>query len=168
MADEPCVQELLAELLDREATPEEVCGACPDLLPVVHKRWRQICRVRAELDALLPISPHGSPPTTTPEELPLPQVPGYDVEAVLGRGGMGVVFRARHLRLGRPVALKMLLAGTYAGPMQRARFQREAEAVAGLCHANIVQIYEVGEHEGRPYSTMELVEGGSLAQKLAS
>src|SRR5262245_54013490 len=168
MPDEPRVQELLAELFDREATPEEVCGACPELLPVVRGRWRQICRARTELDALLPIWPHGAPPTMPPEELPLPQVLGYEVESVLGRGGMGVVYRARHLKLNRTVALKTLLAGAYAGPAERARFQREAEAVAGLCHANIVQVYEVGEHEGRPYFTMELIDGGSLAQKLAA
>src|SRR5262249_44947476 len=90
----------------------------------------------------------------------------YEVESVLGRGGMGVVYRARHLKLNRTVAVKTLLAGAYAGPTERARFQREAEAVASLCHANVVQIYEVGEYEGRPYFTMELVEGGSLAQKL--
>jgi serine/threonine-protein kinase len=97
----------------------------------------------------------------------LPQVPGYEVQAVLGRGGMGVVYKARHLRLGRTVALKMLLVGAYAGPHERARFQREAEAVAALRHANIVQVYDVGDHEGRPYFTMEFVEGGNLAQKLA-
>ena len=62
MPDEPRVQELLDELLDQESTPEEVCGACPELLPVVRRRWRQICRARAELDALLPIWSHGSPP----------------------------------------------------------------------------------------------------------
>jgi serine/threonine-protein kinase len=65
------------------------------------------------------------------------------------------------------VALKMLLAGAYAGPHERERFQREAEAVASLRHANIVQVYDVGDTDGRPYFTMELVEGGSLAQKLA-
>ena len=102
-----------------------------------------------------------------PEELPLPQVPGYEVEAVLGHGGMGVVFRARHLRLGRLVALKMTLAGSYAGPPERERFRREAEAIAALRHANVVQVYDVGDWAGRPYFTMELVEGGSLAQKLA-
>ena len=159
MPDEPRVQELLDELLDRQATPEEVCGACPELLPVVRQRWRQICRVRAELDALLPIWPHGSLPTTTPpEELPLPQVPGYEVESVLGRGGMGVVYRARHLRLNRPVALKMLLAGAYARPEELERFLREAQAVAGLGHPNVVQVHDAGEVDGRPYFTMELVE----------
>jgi serine/threonine-protein kinase len=167
MPDEPRVQELLDELLDRGATPEEVCGACPELLPVVRHRWQQICRARAELDALLPVWSNGGPPTL-PQEQFLPEVPGYKVEAVLGHGGMGVVFRARHLRLGRLVALKMTLAGAYAGPHERERFRREAEAVAALRHANVVQVYDVGDWAGRPYFTMELIEGGSLDQRLAS
>src|SRR6516165_1206864 len=86
---------------------------------------------------------------------------------MLGRGGMGIVFKARHLRLKRSVALKMLITGAYAGPNERVRFQREAEAVASLRHANIVQVHDVGDHQGWPYFTMELVEGGSLAQALA-
>jgi WD40 repeat protein/serine/threonine protein kinase len=167
MPDEPRVQELLAELLDQHATPEEVCGACPELLSVVRERWRQICQARAQLDVLLPISPHGTISTMPPEELSLPQVPGYEVDAVLGRGGMGVVYRARHLRLGRLVALKMTLAGSYAGPHERERFRREAEAVAALRHPNLVQVYDAGDWAGRPYFTMELIEGGSLAQSLS-
>ena len=169
MPDDLRVQELLDELADRQATPEEVCGTCPELLPVVRQRWRQMCRARAELAALFPpeAGPNWSVPTSQPKEAPLPEVPGYAVEAVLGHGGMGVVFRARHLRLDRVVALKMALAGAYAGPLERERFQREAEAVARLRHPNVVQVYDVGDAGGRPYFTMEFVEGGSLAQKLA-
>src|SRR5262245_35545444 len=79
---------------------------------------------------------------------------------------MGVVFRAWHHRLNRPVALKMMLAGAYAGPRERERFQREAEAAAGLRHPNVVQVHDVGDAGGRPYFTMELVDGGSLAETL--
>ena len=86
---------------------------------------------------------------------------------MLGSGGVGVVYKAFHQRLHRAVALKMLLAGPGAQPEELERFLREAEAVAGLRHANIVQVYDVGDLDGRPYFTMEFVEGGSLAQKLA-
>jgi serine/threonine-protein kinase len=170
MADDPRIQRLLEELFDGQATLEEVCGECPDLLPAVRERWQRICRARAEVEALFPLEPGPTGSMTASpaaEGQHLPAIPGYAVEAVLGRGGMGVVFRARHLRLNRLVALKMLLAGDYAGPADRARFQREAEAVAGLRHANIVQVYDVGDQDGRPYFTMEMVEGGSLAAKLA-
>jgi serine/threonine-protein kinase len=169
MTDQPRLQQLLDELMDSHATPEEVCRSCPELLPEVRERWRQVRRVQAELDALFPPQPDPCthPPTLPLEDPALPRIPGYGVEAVLGRGGMGVVYKARHLRLNRTVALKMLLAGAYATPHERARFQREAEAVAGLRHANVVQVHDVADHEGRPYFTMEFVEGGSLAQKLA-
>src|SRR6516225_368901 len=172
MAAESRVQELLDEISDSGCTPEEVCGACPELLPEVRRRWRQMCAVEAELDALFPVPGHG-PDADTPSHpsrrggADLPRIPGYDVEALLGRGGMGVVYKARHLRLNRLIALKMLLAGAYAGPNERARFQREAEAVASIQHAHIVAVYDVGDHEGYPYFTMELLEGGSLAQALA-
>src|SRR5262249_50390935 len=106
-------------------------------------------------------------PAHTWEDTALPRIPGYEVEAVLGRGGVGVVYRARHLRLNRPVALKMLLAGPHAGPEELERFLREAEAVAGLRYPNVVQLHDVGDVDGRLYFTMELVEGGSLARKLA-
>jgi hypothetical protein len=95
-----------------------------------------------------------------------PQVPGYEVLSELGRGGMGVVYKARHLALKRTVALKMILAAGHAGEAVRARFKAEAEAVARLQHPGIVQIHEVGEHQGCPFCALEFVEGGSLAQKL--
>jgi serine/threonine-protein kinase len=168
MPDDPRVAQLLEELLDSGETPEEICRACPELLTQVRAGWQRLRAVDAELGALFPPSTYvdgASPPPLPTSEMP--RICGYDVQGVLGRGGMGVVYKAWHLRLNRPVALKMLLAGPYAGPEERERFLREAEAIAGLCHANIVQVHDVGDLDGRPYFTMEYVEGGSLAQKLA-
>ena len=149
MAAESLINQLLDEISDSGRTPEEVCGAWPELLPEVRRRWRQMCAVEAEIDALFPVAGHGPNSETSPSPqagADLPRIPGYNVEALLGRGGMGIVYKARHRRLNRPVALKMLIAGAYAGPSERARFQREAEAVASLRHANIVAVYDVGDH----------------------
>jgi WD40 repeat protein/serine/threonine protein kinase len=96
----------------------------------------------------------------------LPSVPGYEIQGVLGRGGMGVVYLARQTRLNRLVALKMILAGSHAGEPELARFRSEAEAVARLQHPNIVQVYEVGEAEGKPFFSLEFVDGGSLDRHL--
>lgn len=96
----------------------------------------------------------------------LPEIPGYQVLEVLGEGGMGRVFRARDTRLGREVALKMILAGGRIDSLQRARFQIEAEALASLQHPNIVQIHEVGEHQGNPFLTLEIVDGGHLGERV--
>ncbi|MEQ1903157.1 MAG: protein kinase, partial [Pirellulaceae bacterium] len=93
-------------------------------------------------------------------------IPGYEIGELLGRGGMAIVYKARHLKLKRTVALKMILAGGHAGPPELERFRIEAEAVARLSHPNIVQIHEVGEAGGHPYCALEFVEGGNLASKL--
>lgn len=95
-----------------------------------------------------------------------PTVPGYDILGELGRGGMGVVYKARQLGLQRTVALKMILTGMQAGPKDLARFRAEAAAIARAQHPNIVQIYDVGEAAGRPYFVLEFVAGGSLDRHL--
>ena len=164
------VRELLETLLDSKQTPEEVCRDCPELLPRVRIRWERKLACDAQLDSLFP--PPGpdlpdGPTMRVPSSPDLPRIQGYEIQGVLGRGGMGVVYKARHLRLNRTVALKMLLAGAHAGPESRGRFLREAEAVAGLRHPNIVQVHDLGDQEGQPFFTMEFVEGGNLAQKLA-
>jgi WD40 repeat protein len=93
-------------------------------------------------------------------------IQGYRVAQEVGRGGMGVVYRAEHLALKRPAALKLILAGRFASAAQVARFRREAELAARLRHPNIVDVYEVGEHDGQPFLALEWVDGGTLAQRL--
>ncbi len=97
---------------------------------------------------------------------PAPTVAGYEVIGEVGRGGMGVVYEARNVRLNRPCALKMILAGVHASPESAVRFLVEAEASARLRHPNIVQVYHVGEADGLPFVEMELVGGGGLEAKL--
>lgn len=91
---------------------------------------------------------------------------GYELLELLGRGGMGQVWRARQLGASREVALKVIASGLLASDAERRRFQAEVEAAAGLDHPNIVPVYEVGEAEGRPYFTMKLLPGGTLADRL--
>lgn len=100
------------------------------------------------------------------EEHRFPTIPNYNIVGCLGRGGAGVVYQAWQVNLKRYVALKMLREDALANEDQRERFRGEAEAVARLRHAHIVQIFEVGEYEGRPYLALEYVAGGSLAERL--
>ncbi len=92
---------------------------------------------------------------------------GYEILEELGRGAVGVVYRARHRALNRLVALKMILAGPHLAPETRQRFRVEAQAIARLQHSNIVQVHEVGEQAGCPYLALELVEGQNLARWIA-
>jgi WD40 repeat protein/tRNA A-37 threonylcarbamoyl transferase component Bud32 len=100
---------------------------------------------------------HGQPPAA---------VAGYEILGELGRGGMGVVYKARHAGLNRIVALKMVLAARHAGAEQLARFRTEAQAIAQLQHPHIVQIHDVGEQDGQPFFALEYLEGGTLAERL--
>lgn len=108
--------------------------------------------------------PPNAPHDAAAEAYPI--VPGYLVLGTLGLGGMGVVYRAEHLRLKRPVALKMIRDAGGPDPIQLARFRLEAEAVASLRHPNIIQIYDIGEVRGLPYLAFELLEGGNLVERI--
>lgn len=116
----------------------------------------------------------GTPVEATRAEPAGPQPPSRDwlhledfaYLGLLGEGGMGVVFKARQRSLPRLVAVKTVKAGIHASRGALARFRREAESVAQLNHEHVVQIYEIGEKEGRPYFTMEYLEGGSLAARI--
>ncbi len=173
MADEQRIRQLLEEVLESGRTPEEACADDPELLPEVRDRWRQVQGVQAQLDTMFPTPD----PALSGRRLRAaealrtggagpPDIPGYAVDSILGRGGMGIVYKATHLKLHRSVAIKMLLLGPYASARELTGFMREAEAVAALRHPNIVQVYDVGELGGLPYFTMEHVEGGTLARKL--
>jgi WD40 repeat protein/serine/threonine protein kinase len=151
------------------AAPCPVCGA--DGMPAT-LRGESCDLPRALYDPTGP-SPHDDDSTIPPPDH-APRVaaafagviPGYEILGELGRGGMGVVYKARQIGLKRMVALKMILSGLHAGARELARFQTEAQAVAKLQHPNVVQVYDVGEHEGRPYLALEFVGGGTLAQQL--
>jgi eukaryotic-like serine/threonine-protein kinase len=122
------------------------------------------------------VVPDGSSPTLkrqpsglgvdTAEPAKSVQVPGYEVLEELGRGGMGVVYRARQQSLDRIVALKMILSASHAGSSATARFLHEAKTIALLKHPHLVQVCEYGSHEGKPFFSLEYLEGGSLADKL--
>jgi eukaryotic-like serine/threonine-protein kinase len=165
--------EILRELLVLELTYRRLAGERPT---------REEYRARfpsADDDAVLAaafagLDVHLRSPSSTQRDAaekqnlgrPAPSVAGYEVLDEIGRGGMGVVYKARQVRLNRIVALKMILAGEHAGPEAAARFLTEAEAVARLQHPQVVQIFSIGDHEGHPYLEMEYVAGGSLGARL--
>jgi formylglycine-generating enzyme required for sulfatase activity len=174
-------REAILDLLYNEFVAREERGEAPRPEEYDERFPDLSAGFRAQLQFHQALAPHSlTPPTLVPgphsallrgaagsrPAASLPHVPGYELLAELGRGGMGVVYKARHLRLDRVVALKMILSGAFAGGHECARFRTEAQSAARLQHPHIVQIHEVGEHDGRPYLTLEYVDGGTLAQRL--
>ncbi len=183
MANDQRLSELLLrweELGDQDqpVTPEDLCADCPELLDELRQRIESLQSMKMLLETPAPEANQGLYSTVVggtwkdsgggPPAPPAGAgIPGYEILGELGRGGMGVVYKARHVQLKRLVAVKMILSGAHADPGELARFRLEAEAVARLQHPHIVQIHEIGEVEGRPFFSLEFVAGGSLAQKLA-
>jgi WD40 repeat protein len=128
------------------------------------ERWEAARALRRRLGR----SSRSSQDGTAEGQSPPHEVGEYEVFREVGRGGMGVVYQARHRGLRRPVALKMILTGVFSSETQRQRFRREAELAARVQHPNIVQVYEVGLHDGRPFLAMEWVAGGTLADRLGT
>lgn len=145
---------------------EALCGEHPDLADELRQllavgQIADICRSFEQKTMV------GRPyPTPTIEALPR-KLGDYELVAELGRGGMGVVYKARDSKLDRFVALKMILRGSLASDIDVERFRSEATSAAGLAHPNIVPVYNVGEHNGQAYFCMKYVEGNTLAQLIA-
>jgi serine/threonine-protein kinase len=136
MPDERRIEQILDEL-GPDRTPEDLCGEDPELLSEVRRRWEQLCRFGYHLDELFPPDAATKHECTSPlAATELPQIEGYEVDSVIGRGGMGIIFKAKQHKLNRVVALKMMASGPFAGPLELARFWREVEAVAALKHPN--------------------------------
>jgi len=131
----------------------------------------QIVSLRSVFDSEMPTLTDSSAGTAQPLASVVAadgrlQIGNYQILQEIGRGGMGVVYKARQANLSRIVALKMILAGEHAGLRERARLRNEAQAAAQLMHPNVVQIFEIGEHEGLPFLAMEYVAGGNLTRTL--
>src|SRR5262249_41662886 len=154
----------------RELSLDELCREHPECRDEVARRLavlrpgEQALGMQATLEAPADATLAGSVPAPPP-----PDVPGYVILGELGRGGMGVVYKARQLDLDRIVALKMILAGGEGSTAELARFRTEAQALARLQHPNIVQVFEVGQRSPGtpcPWIAMEYCAGGSLEKKL--
>lgn len=138
---------------------EEVCAEHPELAEELRRLWSTVLLT----DTAGKVDPFRPPPPPRWQGLRLPATIGdYELLAEIGRGGMGVVFRARQRSLDRIVAVKMIQRGRLASESDMRRFLAEASATAKLEHPSIVPVYEVGEIDGRPYFSMQWVDGQTL------
>jgi eukaryotic-like serine/threonine-protein kinase len=148
--------------LGAEPSPEELC---PDD-PALCERLRQRVAARKRLEVHLGLDEDDSVRAVPAVPDGPPRIPGITIEAEIGRGVMGVVYRGLQEGLGRPVAVKVILGGAYTVSRDRARFRTEAIATARIPHPNIVAIHDSGESPGLPYLVLEYLGGGSLADRL--
>jgi eukaryotic-like serine/threonine-protein kinase len=169
--DDTQLDNVIAGYLDAERSgrapgPQALLRTFPHLATQLHSFLADRDRFR-RMAATLPPVPYVCLDAGQFAAIRPQRIGAYEVLGELGRGGMGVVYKARQTNLRRLVALKMVLNGGYRGPDEFARFQAEAEAVARLQHPNIVQVHEIGTHQGQPFFSLEYVDGGSLAQRIA-
>lgn len=169
--DDELLASLLENLLNQSRKGinnlEQVCVTHPELAQELRELWAasQFADAFGRSDLDQPQKPLKESPTTT---VSLPKYFGeFELLEELGRGGMGVVYKAWQKNLGRMVALKMVLRGGHARPEEMARFQAEAKAIALLEHPNIVPVHEAGIYEDQPYFSMRFIEGQTLATVLA-
>ena len=150
MAHSPTDPKSIGRSIRADDAPDTFAGRGtvqdPDLIPLHH---------------IPQASSAGGPPVGPGES-----IPGYEIVSELGRGAMGVVYKARQVRLNRTVALKLTHAWATATAEEKARFQAEAVAVAKVQHPNVIQIFDVGEHNGLAYLAVEYVDGGTLADRI--